>query len=480
MRERVTAVPGLCLTTSQMSDAMNPVAASAVSRTRSRSNTVPRTSRLDTLGILLNVFLPTVAKGVIVRRPMVLAIADALDLDRRAIRAMQRLRSEYGSAPLLLRVPGRALAVVLDPQDVHRVLAESPDPFATATPEKTAALAHFEPKVVLLSGGSERADRRRYNEQVLESHRPIHQMAHHFLAVVKSEANRLRAHIGRDNDLNWSKFSDSWFRIVRRVIFGDDAINDNELSLMMFKLRSAANWAFLRPQQRDVRDRLLARISSYLAKADPNSLAGLMAKIPATSVTAPEQQVPQWLFAFDPAGMTTLRSLALLATHPEQAQTARSEAEASDESQPRVNPFLRATVLESLRLWPTSPLILRQSNRVTEWSRGMMPENTGVVIFAPFFHRDDERLPYANSFVPDLWLGDQPAHQGAALIPFSEGPGICPGRELVLFLTTAMLSELLRDTRVRLRNPNKFAPGKPVPATLNHFRLHFELVPGER
>jgi hypothetical protein len=87
-----------------------------------------------------------VAKGVIIRRPTTLAIADWLDLDRRAIRTLQRLWAEYGSGPLMLRIPGRSLAVILDPEDVHRVLAESPDPFATATPEKVAALAHFEPK----------------------------------------------------------------------------------------------------------------------------------------------------------------------------------------------------------------------------------------------------------------------------------------------------------------------------------------------
>ena len=435
---------------------------------------IPKARFLDTLAILFRVFLPTVAKGVIIRRPAMLAIADRLDLDRRAIRAMQRLRGEYGSGPILLRIPGRSLAIIADPRDVHRALAESPDPFATATPEKTAALSHFEPKMALISKGQERADRRRYNDQVLQSHSPLHPMAEHFLDVVASEARQLRSNLRQRHEaLGWEDFSDTWFRIVRRVIFGNAAREDNELSSMMARLRSAANWAFLRPQRHRLREQLLARIKNYLLRADPDSLAGMMAQIPATSQTAPEQQVPQWLFAFDPAGMTTFRSLALLASHPEQARIAKA-SDLSGLGQDHTS-YMRAVVLESLRLWPTSPLILRESTTATVWRNGVLPPNTGLVIFTPFFHRDDEQLPFADTFTPELWMKEQP-EQKYALIPFSEGPAVCPGRHLVLLLATAMLSELLTGTQLRLSSPNRLVPGQPLPATLNHYRLRFDLI----
>jgi cytochrome P450 len=460
-----------------MSDTINPAVPYRMPGTLPGLATVPKASFRDTLAILLGVFLPTIAKGVIIRRPTMLAIADKLDLDRRAIRGMQRLRREYGPGPVPLHIPGRSLAVVLDPEDVHRILAESPDPFATATPEKTAALAHFEPKTVLISQGPERADRRRYNERVLEPHRPMHQMAEHFLEIVASEARHLRTRLRRQhNTLAWNDFSDAWFRIVRLVIFGEAAREDHELSSMMARLRFTANWAFLRPQRRGLREQLLARIRSYLVRADPNSLAGLMTHIPVTSQTAPEQQVPQWLFAFDPAGMTTFRSLALLASHPEQASMARQEINARSAPELHQMPYLRATVLESLRLWPTSPLILRESTGTTVWRNGAIPPNTGLVIFTPFFHRDDERLPWADSFSPELWIDKQPDRQTCALVPFSEGPAVCPGRELVLLLTTAMLAELLTDTQVRLKAPARLTAGKPLPATLNHYKLRFELT----
>ncbi|MBV8072312.1 MAG: cytochrome P450 [Acidobacteriaceae bacterium] len=460
-----------------MSDARQQALHYPTSGALPASTCVPKANLVDTLSILLGVFLPTVAKGVIIRRPMMLAIADRLDLDRRAVIAMQRLRHKYESGPVLLRIPGRSLAIVIDAEDVHRILAGSPEPFATATPEKIAALAHFEPKMALISRGAERADRRRYNEQVLEAHRPVHQMAGHFRQVVASEAQHLRSQFQENhNTLDWAGFSQAWFRIVRRVIFGDAARDDNELSSIMAKLRFAANWAFLRRERPSVREELFSRIRSYLVRPEPNSLAGMMAGIPTGSETAPEQQVPQWLFAFDPAGMTTFRSLALLASHPEHARAARDEIAARSGPEPHEMPYLRATVLESLRLWPTSPLILRESTTETVWRNGTLPPHTGLVIFSPFFHRDDELLPYANRFYPELWLKQQPSRETTALIPFSEGPAVCPGRHLVLLLTTAMMAELLARTDIRVSSTRGIMPGKPLPGTLNHYRLRFEVT----
>ena len=139
---------------------------------------VTRAGVVETVAVLGEVLLPTIAKGVIMRR---LAMAEALELDRRAVRRMQRVRDKHGPGPVLLNIPGRSLALILVPSDVHRVLRETPEPFATATKEKRAALSHFEPKQALISHGVERAERRRVNEAALDSHRPAHAMAERFL-----------------------------------------------------------------------------------------------------------------------------------------------------------------------------------------------------------------------------------------------------------------------------------------------------------
>lgn len=65
------------------------------------------------------------------------------------------------------------------------------------------------------------------------------------------------------------------------------------------------------------------------------------------------------------------------------------------------SPFLRATIMESLRLWPTTPILLRQTSRETFWEARAMPPGTDIVIYTPFFHRDPI-IPFADSFAPEL------------------------------------------------------------------------------
>src|SRR4051812_11588536 len=114
---------------------------------------VARASVRETAGVVADVVMPLLARGVIVRRPRIVGALDRLDADRRAVKRLQRLRDRHGPGPLLLRVPGRRIALVLSPDDVHRVLAQTPEPFAAAMMEKRAALGHFQPHGVLVSHG---------------------------------------------------------------------------------------------------------------------------------------------------------------------------------------------------------------------------------------------------------------------------------------------------------------------------------------
>ncbi|WP_246708187.1 hypothetical protein [Rhizobium laguerreae] len=94
---------------------------------------INRASWIDTLRVVAAVMVPTAAKGVIIRRPIMERLAQRQDLDTGAVRQMQRLVKKYGRAPLLLPIPFRPQLLVLDPADVSTVLECSPQPFATAT-----------------------------------------------------------------------------------------------------------------------------------------------------------------------------------------------------------------------------------------------------------------------------------------------------------------------------------------------------------
>lgn len=441
---------------------------------------LPTASVADTLRVISRVLVPTIAKGPIIRRPAMVARAERKDLDTQAVRTLQAMRARYGSGPLMLKLPVRRQVIILDPDHVRRILDESPDPFSPASNEKVAALAHFQPKSSLISTGGERVERRRLNEQVLEHRCPVHHMAGQFLPIVDEEVSRLLGRVGSSGALAWDAFFDTWFCIVRRIVFGNAAREDRRITDLMTKLRSDGNWAFAKPVRTDLRDELHQRIRQYIERAEAGSLSAYVASTSPTGMQAAEQQIPQWLFAFDPAAMASFRALALLATHPQQLARAREESSGGAVGRPH-RPFLRATVLESLRLWPTTPLLLRQTTRETTWENGVMPAGTSILIFEPFFHRDDQRLPDAHTFHPELWMEDDPEVKGFVprrwpFAPFSGGPAHCPAQNLVLMLTSGLLAALIDGRTMRLGDPQRLPPGR-LPGTLDNYTLRFTLQP---
>jgi cytochrome P450 len=425
------------------------------------------------LRVVGTVLVPAVAQGVVLRRPRVVGLAARLHADRRGVAALDRLRRRYGEAPLLLRLPGRRLVLLLDGRQVRRVLDGSPEPYRLDNHEKHAALRQFQPHGVLISRGPVRAERRALNERVLDAARPTHRLAGAVTAAVAQEAAALHDAAARGGGrLDWPTFTTGFTRLVRRVVLGDAAARDARTTELLNRLRAAANWSALRPPRTRLRDELSRRIAGYVERAEPGSLACLVAQETAAGAgpaVDPAGQVPHWLFAFDAAGIAAFRAMALLATHPAQAAGARAGMD-----DPRLG-YLRACVLESLRLWPTTLLVLRDSTAPTDWGGAVVPAGTGFAAPVTFLHRDP-RLPYADRFAPEIWL-DGTAEDTWSLIPFSRGPGACPGRNLVLLVTSELLAALHRERGFRLVSRPELCPDRPLPHTLNHATVRLSLAP---
>lgn len=401
---------------------------------------------------------PLVAKGLIVRRPKIVGLLGRTGAEARGVRLLARLGRKYGDGPLLLRLPLREQAIVLAPKHLRRVLAGTPQPFAADSDEKRAALAHFQPEGVLISDGAARTERRRFNEAVLESACPVHSLAPAFTALVEAELAPLRA-AGR---LSWFEFRRAWYKMVRQAVFGPAARGDEALTDALERLRGAADWAFMKPRRRRLRAHFLAAVRTRLEQAGPDTLGGL-ARARETECSAPEHQAAHWLFAFDAAGIAVFRTLAMLALHPEAAARARADSD-----------FRRACVLETLRLWPTTPALLRQTRSETIWEGRPLAAGAGLLIHLPYFHRDGSRIPYADRFVPGIWLDGRA--EAWPFVPFSAGPAACPARNLVLFLASAAVAGLMRDVDVDLPPSARLDPAK-LPATFDHFHLTMSLAP---
>ena len=414
---------------------------------------MPTASATDTARVLSTVLLPVLARGVILRRPRVVALSERLDADRRAGRLLRQLRAKYGPEPLRLRIPGRPVAIVLSPEDLRSVLLGSPEPYALANREKVATLAHFEPHGVLVSHGAIRAQRRRFNEAVLDTGKPVHRLTDSITATIEAQAQL-------PERVTWETFGAMWWRIVREVVLGPGARDDTTLIEQLNALRSDANWAYLRPKRTRLRQRFEERLRHHLARAEPGSLAALVAATPSGADVDPAGQVPQWLFAFDAAGIAAYRALALLSAQPDSAERDRE--------------YLQAAVLDSVRLWPTTMVILRETTRPV----GEHPAGSAFVIINSYFQRDPA-LPYADRFAPEIWR-DGRAQDNWSLVPFSAGPGACPGRDIVLQMTSTLLATLLDRYRFRLVRKHPLNPAGPLPSVLDHTGLRFAVRARER
>jgi cytochrome P450 len=429
----------------------------------------PGTSPRETAELLARVLVPAVAEGPVARRPWAMGLAERFQWDRGAVRFLAALHARHGAG--LLRVPlGRPLALVLDPAEAGRVLAATPDPFSPASAEKRGALGQFQPHGSLISHGPERRARRQVNEEALQPGRPLHEGAPHLAAAVREEIGTLVRRGAAEGGLNWDDFQKGWWRAVRRVVFGGSARDDRELVDRLDALRAAANWSVLLPRRRGERDRFLALLSDRVRRAEPGSLAAALPPPDATRPgTDPRGQVAHWLFAFDAVGMTVFRTLAVLACHPDDADRARAEADEGGDGADAL-PFLRACVLETVRLWPTTPLLLRETVRPAVCGGVTVPEGASVVLFTPYLHRGAPGAPHPDDFAPALWDNGSAY---PALVPFSAGPGRCPGRDVVLLVAGTAVAEALRSHTFTVTSRVRPGPGRPLPATLDHFSLRF-------
>lgn len=385
----------------------------------------------------------------------------------RAVRRMQQLREQFGAGPVELVLPGRRMVVVLDPDDVGRVLAGAPEPFHPANREKRKALEWFQPHGVQISQGPIRHRRRDLNDSALDSGAEMHRLAGAFGDVIAAEARELVDEVTARGTMDANQFMAAWWRIVRRVALGDRARDDAEITDALLRLRRTGNWSLLSLPHSRKRARFLERLYDYVEDPQIGTLAAAVAEVPTSGAVDPVGPLPQWLFAFDAAGMAQLRALAVLATHPGAMARAIEDAAEPDRLRPR--PFLRACVLESVRLWPTTPAILRESTEKGVW----------LMIVTPAFHRDPTLLPFANEFVPEIWL-DGRARSYPQLVPFSAGPAECPGRNLALFTTSALLASLLNSLDFRLSSTPQLSPDEPLPVTLNQYVLEFAVITAPR
>jgi len=356
----------------------------------------------------------------------------------------------------------------LDVDDVARTLDGSPHPFASDPAAKRKGMAHFQPHALTLSRGELWENRRAFAEAVLETPSGVHSLVGGFLDVVVEEVDALLAGVaGQSGVLDYDAWHTMFRRLVRRIVLGDRAADDEELSRLLATLMSEANGLPSDPS--DAYDPYVARLREHVEAAEPGSLAGLISSAPSDPDTQVAGQVTHWLFAMqDTLAINALRALALICTHPSQRATVNRELGGEGA------PYVAGCLQEAMRLFPTTPLLSRETLVDVAWHGSTVPAGTQVLIVNAFHHRDREAFDYADRFAPEEWV-DGDAAQQRAFNHFSQGPQGCPGANLAVLVGTAVLAQTLRGCPdlAATAGAGSLDPARPLPYALNPYALQF-------
>lgn len=418
----------------------------------------------DAARVLGEVLGPLVAQGAIVRRPRATTLADRVRADERGVDVLRGLARRYDHRPVLLRLGVRDMLVPLHTDDARTVLDASPEPFSPASAEKRGALHHFQPQGMLISPPAERPPRRAWNEAALDTGRTVPRTAPSSGDTLTSDAAWVADRALRHGELGFHDVDDLLWATIREVTLGRGARHDAHLTDELVALRRRGNWSGFVPVARRRRAAFLARLHDHVLAAPAGSLAG-HGRDAAGDPAAATSQVAHWLFAWDAARMTLWRALAVLAARPDLQERVRAERAPVD----GVLPLTRAVLDETLRVWPTTLVLLRETTAPTQWGGTTVAPGTGVVLVSSYFHRDPALVPDAAAFRP----GEE--RPGSLVVPFSAGPVVCPGRDVVLHTTSHLLGELVRAVRWSPRSHPGLARD-PLPGSLAHTDLRLAAV----
>ncbi len=429
---------------------------------------LPRASTIESLRFTAQIGVPNVLSGLFRKRGAVVAVTSRIGVEGAAHALMTELVSSYGPEPFWVKVAGDDTVVVHHPDDIRLVLEGSPERFASDPEAKRKGMRAFQPDALTISRGAVWQQRRDFAESVLDTGSAVHRLAADFAEAVAHEAAPLLA----EGSLDFAQFHTAFTRLTRRVILGDAAAEDDEVTAALADLMSAGNK--MPDQPAEGYEAFLAQLQAYLDAAEPGSLASLVADAPEPPGGAAGQLI-HWMFATgDTLATNAYRALGAIASDDDLLAQVRQSVLAADLDDPGAVAgldLLGGALMEAMRLWPTTPMFGRVSLEDTRFSRGqVVPAGTPYLIVNLFNHRNRERIPYADRFAPTVWV-DGDAGDDWSFNFFSHGPQGCPGAGLAVWLGQAFLARLLAAPNQLDVQGIDLSPGTSMPHSFDTGRV---------
>jgi cytochrome P450 family 135 len=139
-----------------------------------------------------------------------------------------------------------------------------------------------------------------------------------------------------------------------------------------------------------------------------------------------------------------------LVRHPEKLERLRAEALAGED------PYLTATIQETLRLRPVIVLVIRKLTEPVELGGYELPAGASVTPCIHLVHRNPEIYPEPDRFLPERFLDDPPGTY--TWIPFGGGIRRCLGAAFAQFEMSVVLRELVKRHEIRPASPKSERP----------------------
>ncbi|KAL1449459.1 hypothetical protein WDU94_001963 [Cyamophila willieti] len=164
------------------------------------------------------------------------------------------------------------------------------------------------------------------------------------------------------------------------------------------------------------------------------------------------------------AGMDTTKVanniiLIMLALHPKIQEEVYDEIQTVIGTNPSLAPtydqlqelqLLTRVIKESLRLFPSAPVIGRQAEEEIKVDGYVIPKGAGI--YVPIYcgiHRDPRFWPNPDRFDPDRFLPSEVAKRNPnAYLPFSIGQRNCIGHKYAMLQMKVTISTILRRYRI--------------------------------
>ncbi|KAK4599282.1 hypothetical protein RGQ29_009370 [Quercus rubra] len=154
----------------------------------------------------------------------------------------------------------------------------------------------------------------------------------------------------------------------------------------------------------------------------------------------------------DTTATTIEWAMSLLLNHPEVLQKVKAEIDKQVGDERLINdldlaklPYLRCVINETLRLYPTSPLLLPHFSSADCTVGGFhIPRGTILLVNAWSMHRDPKFWEKPTKFEPERFEEINGEREGFKFIPFGIGRRVCPGAGMAMRVISLALGSLIQ------------------------------------